>query len=82
VHLSDKINLSPIDANSFIFAFGNQAFGFAGQNANLVANSVTWFESGGNTIVRADTNGTVASAEFQLVLSGINLGLTAQDFTL
>ena len=30
----------------------NQAFVFAGQNSNTVANSVTWFESIGNTIVR------------------------------
>ena len=82
VHGIDVINLSAIDAatgggiNS-----GNQTFGFGGQNANVVAHSVTWFESNGNTIVQADVDGN-ASADLTIMLTGINLNLTQQDFLL
>ena len=82
VHGIDVIDLSAIDAatgggiNS-----GNQTFGFGGQNANVVAHSVTWFESNGNTIVQADVNGN-ASADLTIMLTGVNLNLTQQDFLL
>ena len=58
-HGQDKFDFSAIDANtsSSKAAKGDQAFLFAGQNADVVANSVTWFESGSNTIVQADVNG-------------------------
>ncbi|RWA83425.1 S-layer family protein [Mesorhizobium sp.] len=80
VHGADKIDLSSIDANSA--SGGDQAFLFGGQNVATVANSITWSEVGGNTIVRADINGSAGSTEFQITLTGINLGLTASDFVL
>jgi hypothetical protein len=75
-----------IDANTSSKAKGDQAFAFAGQNANAVANSVTWFESGGNTIAQADVTGPDAqgntTADLTVVLTGINHNLTASDFML
>ena len=59
----------------------DQAFLFGGQNENVVANSVTWTESGGNTVVHADVNGNT-TADVTIVLTGINLHLTASDFIL
>jgi Ca2+-binding RTX toxin-like protein len=79
VHGTDKIDLSAIDANSSLRK--NQAFTFAGQSTGAVNNSVTWYVDGANTIVLADVNGD-ATADFQLVLRGNNLGLTASDFVL
>ncbi|RWP80077.1 MAG: RTX toxin, partial [Mesorhizobium sp.] len=78
VHGVDKIDLSSIDASG---TAGDQAFLFGGLNAATVANSITWSESGGNTIVRADITGNTA-ADFQITLTGIGLGLTASDFVL
>ncbi|WP_436251135.1 VCBS domain-containing protein, partial [Mesorhizobium amorphae] len=78
VHGVDKIDLSSIDASG---AAGDQAFLFGGQNVNTVANSITWSESGGNTIVRADVTGNT-TADFQITLTGTGLGLTASDFVL
>jgi Peptidase M10 serralysin C terminal/RTX calcium-binding nonapeptide repeat (4 copies) len=80
-HGADIINVSAIDANTSFFAFGNQAFAYGGQNANVVARSVTWTESAGNTIVHADVNGN-STAELTIILAGINLNLTASDFIL
>jgi hypothetical protein len=37
---------------------------------------VTWYESGGNTLVQADVNGN-ATADLTLELTGINLNLAA-----
>jgi Ca2+-binding RTX toxin-like protein len=79
LHGTDVLDLSAIDANTG--RRGNQAFGFDGQNASVVANSVTWFESAGNTVVQADVNGN-ATADFVLVLKGTNLQLTAMDLLL
>ncbi|TIQ28074.1 MAG: hypothetical protein E5X48_31995 [Mesorhizobium sp.] len=79
VHGVDKIDLSSIDANTV--SGGDQAFLFGGQNAATVANSITWSESGGNTIVHVDVTGNTG-ADFQITLTGINLGLTASDFVL
>jgi Ca2+-binding RTX toxin-like protein len=78
-HGMDRIHLAALDAN--IFAGGNQAFLSATANASVVANSVTWFESGGNTIVQADVNGN-AVADFVVVLSGTGLNLAQSDFIL
>jgi Ca2+-binding RTX toxin-like protein len=83
VHLSDVINLSAIDARTQPGSgnFGNNAFNFvAAQNAGVVANSVTWSQSGGDTIIRGDLNGNT-TADFQIVLTGVHT-LTAQDFVL
>ncbi|RWL07381.1 VCBS domain-containing protein [Mesorhizobium sp.] len=79
VHGVDKIDLSSIDANTG--SGGDQAFLFGGLNTATVANSITWEEVGGNTIVRVDVNGNT-SADFQLTLIGLGLGLTASDFVL
>ena len=80
VHGTDIIDLWAIDANTS--AGGNQAFAFGGQNANVVANSVTWFENGsGNTIIQADVNGNTA-ADFMITLTGTNHNLSAFDFML
>src|SRR5204862_128418 len=78
-HLIDHIDLSAIDANSSLS--GNQAFVFGDQNANVVAHSVTWYETGGNTIIQADVNGNT-TADLVIVLTGINHQLTATDFVL
>ena len=59
MHGADIINLSAIDANTS--SNRNQAFVYGGQNANVVARSVTWFESNGNTIVQADVNGNATA---------------------
>jgi Ca2+-binding RTX toxin-like protein len=78
---TDKVDLSLIDANSALS--GNQAFLFVdGENPNVVANSVTWYEDSGNTIVQADLNGNTAAAEVQIVLQGTNLNLHSTDFFL
>ena len=79
VHGTDILDFSAIDANTS--SNGNQAFAFGGQNANVVARSVTWFESGGNTIIQADVNGNTA-ADFTITLMGTNHHLTASDFIL
>ena len=75
----DIIDLSGVDANTS--KAKDQAFAFGGQNSNVVANSVTWFESGGNTIVQADVNGNT-TADLTIVLTGINHNLSASDFIL
>jgi len=79
VHRVDLIDLSAIDAATY--RRGNQAFDFGGHDSNVETKGVTWFESGGNTIVHADINGDT-TADFLLVLTGINLHLTASDFVL
>jgi Ca2+-binding RTX toxin-like protein len=78
---TDKIDLSLLDANSTVS--GNQAFLFVdGDNANVIANSVTWHEDSGNTIVQVDLNHDTTAAEVQIVLQGTGLNLHASDFIL
>jgi Ca2+-binding RTX toxin-like protein len=79
VHGIDKIDLSTIDANTK--RAGDQAFVFAGSSTTLTANGVSWFESGGNTVVRVDVDAN-KTADLQLTLLGTNLGLSAADFVL
>jgi Ca2+-binding RTX toxin-like protein len=81
VHGVDIIDFSAIDANTSSNAGGDQAFSFGGQNSNVVANSVTWYESSGNTIVQADVDANT-TAEFTVVLTGVNHNLAASDFIL
>jgi len=71
--------LSLIDANAALS--GSQAFLFGGNNSNVVANGVTWFESGGNIIVQADFNGN-ATADVQILLNKLTLNLHGTDFLL
>jgi len=73
------IDIAAIDANAA--KNGNQAFAFAGQNSGVVANSVTWYESGGNTFVQADVNGDM-TADLRIELTGTSLHLSASDFLL
>ena len=75
----DVIDLSAIDANSK--ATGDQAFAFAGQNINVMVNSVTWYELGGNTFVQADVNGDT-TADLKIELLGTGHNLTASNFSL
>src|SRR5262249_8253407 len=79
VHGLDKMNLTAIDADPSVTL--DQAFLFGGNNANVVAHSVTWFETGGNTIVQADVDGDT-NADLHINLTGINKGLVATDFLL
>ena len=75
---SDKIDFSAIDANTV--AGGNDVFLFGGQNNLVVANSVTWFQSGGNTTVQADINGDT-TADLTITLTGLKT-LVITDFLL
>jgi hypothetical protein len=79
VHGVDVIDFSSIDANTS--RRGDQAFAFGGENTSLVTNGVTWFENGGDTIIQPDMNGD-ASADLQIILTGINHNLAATDFIL
>jgi Ca2+-binding RTX toxin-like protein len=81
LHGSDTLDLSAIDARSGSANSGNQAFNFVGEAASVSPYAVSWYESGGNTIVQADVTGNT-TADFALVLTGINLGLTQADFIL
>ncbi|WP_029586060.1 Ig-like domain-containing protein, partial [Bradyrhizobium sp. URHD0069] len=82
---TDKIKLSnTIDANTI--AGGLQNFSTVTNTSTPGAaqnNNVWWFYNAATdeTIVRADTNGIVASAELEIHLSG-NIALTATDFVL
>src|SRR5215470_13355724 len=58
-----------------------QVFLFGGNNSAVVAHSVTWYESGGNTIIQADVNGNT-TADLVIVLTGVGHTLTAADFVL
>ncbi|MFB9984725.1 M10 family metallopeptidase C-terminal domain-containing protein, partial [Mesorhizobium kowhaii] len=78
-HGADSIDVSAIDANSSVG--GNQAFAFGGQNSSIVAHALTWFESGGNTVVQADANGDNI-ADLLFVLVGNNLSINSSDFIL
>jgi serralysin len=77
---TDKIDLRGIDANTAFGAAGNQDFLFFGSSSGVVANQVTFRQSGGNTIVSADTNGN-STADLVIVLSGLH-ALTQNDFLL
>jgi Ca2+-binding RTX toxin-like protein len=86
VHLTDKIDLSTIDAKTQGGFAGDQAFVFINNatpavNPGIVANSITWFEQGGNTIVQLDNSGNT-TIDMMIVLNGTGLGLTAADFHL
>ena len=76
----DTLDFSAIDANTL--AKKDQAFAFGGHNENLSANGLTWFESGGNTIVQADTDGNITTAELMLELQGTGHNLSTTDFIL
>jgi Ca2+-binding RTX toxin-like protein len=60
--------------------FGGTLAFQATQNANAVANTVTWVQSGGDTFIRADINGNT-TADLVIKLAGVHT-LTAGDFIL
>ena len=74
---TDLIDLTGINAPSN----PNFAFLFGGDNANAVANSVTWYEDGGNTIIQLDNTGDT-TADAMIVLKGTNHNLAVGDFLL
>ena len=47
----------------------------------LVASSVTWFESGENTVIQAEVSGDT-TVDFIITLAGIDHNLSASDFIL
>jgi hypothetical protein len=49
--------------------------------AQVAANSVSWYTSGGNVTVIADTDGNTATAEFQITLTGVTT-ISQNDFIL
>jgi Ca2+-binding RTX toxin-like protein len=75
----DKIDLSGIDASSSLA--GDQNFAWGGQETGpyVEANSVTWYTTGGNVIVLADTDGNLNTAEFSITLTGIT-SISSGDF--
>ena len=79
----DLISLTAIDAN--VNLANDQAFTFVanatpGTNPGVTANSITWYQSGGNTIIQADINGD-AGADITITLTGLKT-MSASDFLL
>ena len=72
-----KIDFSALDAN--VSVIGDQSFGFS--TTTVLASSLTCFYDGANTIVQADTDGNIATAEFQIQLTG-DVTLLPTDFIL
>ena len=71
MHGQDKINLARIDPDSG--HSGDQAFHWLGHSAlGTTPGDLSWFSSGGNTIVQGSTD-TDTAAEFWLQLNG-NVG--------
>ncbi|MDP1708674.1 MAG: retention module-containing protein [Gammaproteobacteria bacterium] len=78
--LNNKIDLSAIDANNGVA--GDQAFAFvAAPTTSAVANSITWHEDGGNTIIQINNSGGT-TVDMAIILNGTGLSLTASDFIL
>ncbi len=75
----DRINLSPIDANTDLV--GNQAFKFIGSAAfNGVAGELRYGNSGGDTFISADIDGD-AVGDLRIVLDR-DLKMISADFVL
>ena len=73
---TDEIDLTAIDANSA--ASFDQAFQWGGMSSGTVANSITWSQSGADTIIRGDITGDT-TADFEIQLTGLHT-LDASDF--
>jgi uncharacterized repeat protein (TIGR01451 family) len=78
----DFIDLTAIDANTNVGGGGSGGQTFTWGGTSPTANGVWYTESGPNTIISMDTNGSIGSAEMVIVLTGISKGLTAADFHL
>lgn len=74
----DDIDFTSIDASP---SAGFQHLAYGGQTSAVQAGKVTWYVSGGITIIQGDTDGKPQTAEFRLELTGQKL-LTAADFLL
>jgi Ca2+-binding RTX toxin-like protein len=79
---NDAIDLSTIDA---IAGEGDDPFTFVANatpavNPGVLANSITWYQSGGNTIVQLDNTGDT-TAEFEIEMTGLHT-LADTDFIL
>ena len=72
----DKIDLSPIDANTN--QAGNQAFTLVASTNNPDIGEVSYFKSGTSRIVVADTGAT----NFQIELKNFDQPLLGTDFSL
>jgi Ca2+-binding RTX toxin-like protein len=81
VHGQDKIDLARIDPDGG--RAGDQAFHWLGHVAlGTTPGDLSWFSSGGNTIVQGSTD-TDSAAEFWIQLNGnIGASLAATDFVL
>ena len=79
-HLTDKIDLSTIDAKSATAV--NDTFTFlAAKGAAITAvGQVHWYQAGGNTFIEANTTGDT-HPELQIQLDGLKT-ITAADFML
>ena len=81
---TDRIDLSTIDANTTLFAPGNQSFSFIGINAFSGAGQVCVDFSGVNTLVQVNTDFD-AAPEMELLVDdgGANaLNWVSTDFIL
>ena len=74
---ADVIDLAEIYAG--VLAFDNNLT--PAVDPGVTAHHVTWYESGGNTIVQADVTGDT-TADFAITLTGTALGLSSTDFIL
>ena len=78
VHAEDKIDFSNIGGITIDAVFA------AAPPAAVAANSIVFFQDGGNTTVFANASGvseTAATADMMLVLTGVNAStLTSADF--
>lgn len=79
----DVIDLSAIDANSTLLAFGNQAFTLRGKGAALTGPAqIAWrYEAASNQTVIEGSTKAGGGVEFRLALVG-NIELSASDFVL
>lgn len=76
---TDKLAFTPLDADSSTIADDMFTVGGLKTGAIVEAHKLTWFVSGGDTIVLADTNGSLADAEFMVTLKGVTT-FVATDF--
>jgi hypothetical protein len=90
-HGVDKIdftNIAGINASGGVPQFQGNITGNGNGNLRLAAHSVAYIEVGGNTEVLVNTSNAAEkvtttdthAADMQIVLVGVNLGLTASDF--
>jgi Ca2+-binding RTX toxin-like protein len=73
----DRIDLSALDAD--IFQGGVQVFTFHA-DGNPHANGLWATSDGSTTTVFGDSDGNIATIEFQLILTGFASPLSANDF--